>query len=132
MTHTCREAIWIHLLLSEFEVITHTPIPFISVVIILRLCTLHVIRCFIKERSMLEWICHLVKHHFLAGFILFKYVSFINQGADVLTKCLAFEHLTRLCSTLSVSHTLQSLLVVLKMTVIPAEASCSIVSVCYV
>lgn len=68
MTQACREIVWVHSLLTDFHVVAPTPIWLHCD----NLTAIHITRnpVFHERTKHIEMNCHLIRHHFAAGFIL--------------------------------------------------------------
>ncbi|CAM8920980.1 unnamed protein product [Rhodiola kirilowii] len=107
MAQTSCELAWLVCLLSDFQITVSTPIPLYCD----SNAAMHIARnpIFHERTKHVELDCHIVRQYITSGLLYFRFIKSIEQPADLFTKPLSADHLSRLSSKLNVSNLLHML-----------------------
>ncbi|CAM8942273.1 unnamed protein product [Rhodiola kirilowii] len=102
MANTCCELVWIASILRDLHIAVATPIALYCD----NQSANHIAKnpVFHERTKHIELDCHLVRQHFISGFISPKFIASSAQPADLFTKALPADTLLRLSDKLGVSN----------------------------
>ncbi|CAM8965458.1 unnamed protein product [Rhodiola kirilowii] len=102
MAHVCCELVWIVALLKDLHISVPRPIKLFCD----NMAANHIARnpVFHERTKHIELDCHVVRQHFLTGFISPQFIESDMQPADLLTKALPADALRKFAVKLGVSN----------------------------
>ncbi|CAM8998831.1 unnamed protein product [Rhodiola kirilowii] len=106
MAQTCCELVWIVAVLKDLRVSISTPIALYCD----NVAAGHIARnpVYHERTKHIEIDCHVVRQHFVNGFISPHFIGSADQPADIFTKPLSADLLRRLTAKLGVSNFLHA------------------------